>query len=59
MERIQANGVGISRVEISLVDFKTSKRCTRGDSVGVLRRMPNIADSLAERSEFELSVPII
>jgi hypothetical protein len=33
MERIQANGVRISRVEISLVDFKTTKRCTRGDSV--------------------------
>jgi hypothetical protein len=33
MERIQANGVGISRVEISLVDFETPKRRTRGDSV--------------------------
>jgi hypothetical protein len=33
MERILANGVGISRVEISLVDFETTKRGTRGDSV--------------------------
>jgi hypothetical protein len=41
-----------------VVDFETTKRRTRGDSVQFLRRMLNIADSLAERGEFELPVEI-
>ena len=46
-------------MEISLVDFETTKRRIRGDSLQLLRRMLNIADSLAERGEFELPGDLI
>jgi hypothetical protein len=56
MERIHANGVGISRVGISLVDFETTKRRTRGDSKQFCGER-STSQTRWQRGEFELYGP--
>jgi hypothetical protein len=56
-ERIRAAGADLSPMGISLVDFEPKRRTTCGFGRRYAK-FPSIENSLAERGEFELPVPI-
>jgi hypothetical protein len=57
-KRIEANDEILPPIKISLVDFEPTKRRTCADLAGCPAEFLCIEDSLAERDEFELPVPI-